>query len=195
MRWLLGIVIVAAIVVVAYIGSALYALSHLVAAVRAGDGAAIAAQTNFPRLSHSLSDQIVNAYLDRIGATRRVSAMERVLIGGYGATVADALVTKMLTPDILTQALQTGRLPGLDANAPVSELPPLPSLHDINILRLLGRLHLVNPVQIAIRTSKLSDPDNYAAVVLHREGLRWKLAGIDLPRAVRRNLAASLPAN
>lgn len=193
MRWVWSIVIVVALVLAAYIGSALYALSHLIAAVRAGNGAAIAAQTDVPRLSRSLSGQIVDAYLERVGATRKVSPMERALVAGYGATVADALVTKMLTPDVLTQALQTGRLPGLDSNAPVTQLPPLPSLHDINILRLLGRLHLINPVQIAIRTSKASDPDNYAAVVLHREGIQWKLAGIDLSRTARSNLAAGLP--
>lgn len=46
MRWVWSIVIVVALVLAAYIGSALYALSHLIAAVRAGNGAAIAAQTD-----------------------------------------------------------------------------------------------------------------------------------------------------
>ncbi len=186
----MAIVVVAAL----YLGSAFYALSHLVAAVRAGDGPAIAAQTNFPRLGRSLSDQIVNAYLERISATRRVSPMEKALVGAYGATVADALVAQLLTPGALAQILKTGRLTGIDPKAPVSGLPPLTGLRAADTIELLGRLHFVNPVQIAIRISDRSDPDGYAAVILHHEGLAWKLAGIELPRATRRDLAASLPA-
>ncbi len=194
MRWLSGIALVIVALVATFYGSAFYAVGNLVAATRTGDSVALAAQTDFPRLSRSLSNQIVAVYLDQVGASRRASVMERTLVAAYGATVADALVLKLLTPDVLTLALKTGQFPGVDHPAPGSELPPLTRLHNANILELLGRVRTVNPVRLAIRTSDSTDRESYAALVLHRSGFTWKLAGLDLPRAALRSLAASLPA-
>lgn len=193
MRWLLGIVFTCVALVVVYYGSAIYGLSKLVAATRAGDGAVIASQTDLPRLSRSLSEQIVSAYLDRVGAKRRVGAMEKMLIGAYGASVADALVTKMLTPENLTELLKSGRWAETKLSS-ATALPPLTELQGANIFAQLARMHFINPVKLSIRISKTTEPDNYAAIVLHRSSLTWKLAGIDLPRTALRDLAASLPA-
>lgn len=193
MRWLTGIALVVVALVATFYGTAFYAVGNLVAAARAGDSIALSAQTDLPLLSRSLSKQIIAVYLDQIGAARRPSVMERTLVAAYGATVADALVTKLLTPDVLAQALRTGRFPGVEHPTPGSEMPPLTRLHDANVLELLGRVRTVNPVQLAIRTSDRTDAEHYAAVVLHRSGFTWKLAGLELPRAALRNLASSLP--
>jgi hypothetical protein len=192
MRWLLGIVAATVIFVLIYLGSAASSLSGLAAAARAGDGAAVLERVDLRALNRSLTDQIVRAYLERIGATRRVSPMERMLITTFGATVADAMVAKMLTADRLTQMLKTGHLdaPGVPS---FEGLPPLADLNTGNWLSLLGRVKFIQPVLLGIRISESTDPDNYAAVNLHAEGLGWKLSGIDLPKAVVRNLAASLP--
>lgn len=194
MRWFLGIVIAVAATIAVYYGSALYSLSHLTAAVRDGDGAAIVARTNLPRLSHSLSEQIVKAYLERVSATRQVGAMERALIGGYGASVADALVSKLLTPENLTELLKAGRIAGTNSTPALNGLPSLTDLRSINWLTQLGRAHYINPAKLSIRVSKTADPEYATAIVLHRSSLSWKLAGIDLPRKVLRDLAARLPA-
>jgi len=193
MRWLLGVVIACLALVVVYYGSAIYSLAGLVAATRAGDGAAIVAQTDLPRLSRSLSEQIVAAYLDRIGAKRRVGGTEKLLVSAYGASVADALVTQMLTPENLTELLKSGRLAETRLSASANALPPLGELQRVNVLNQFGRMHFVTPVQLSVRVSNKTEPDDYAALVLHREWLTWKLAGIDLPRTALRNLAASLP--
>jgi Protein of unknown function (DUF2939) len=192
MRWLLGIVAAAVIFVLIYFGSAAASLSGLAAAARAGDGTGILERTNLKALNHSLTDQIVRTYLERIGATRRISPMERMLVNTYGATVADAMVAKMLTADKLTQMLKTGNMdaPGVPS---FSGLPKLADLHTGNWLSLLGRLNVIQPVLLGIRISDTSDPDSYAAIDLHFEGLSWKLSGIELPKAIVRNLAASLP--
>jgi hypothetical protein len=58
---------------------------------------------------------------------------------------------------------------------------------------LLGRFSFVQPVLLAIRVGKTSDPDSYAAINLHYEGSGWKLSGIALPKAAVHDLAASLP--
>ncbi|MGB3041700.1 MAG: DUF2939 domain-containing protein [Xanthobacteraceae bacterium] len=194
MRWFLGIMIAAVVTAVVYYGSALYSLSHLATATRDGDGAAIVARTDLPRLSNSLSEQIVKAYLERVGATRRVGAMERMLVSGYGATVADALVSKLLTPENLTELLKAGRLAETKTSPALKGLPSLTDLQKINLLTQFGRIHYINPVKLSIRVSKSKDPEDATAIVLHRSSLTWKLAGIDLPRKVLRDIAASLPA-
>lgn len=193
MRWFLGIMIAAIVTAVVYYGSALYSLAHLATATRDGDGAAIVARTDLPRLSNSLSEQIVKAYLERVGATRRVGAMERMLVSGYGATVADALVSKLLTPENLTELLKAGRLAETKTSPALKGLPSLTDLQKINLLTQFGRIHYINPVKLSIRVSKSKDPEDATAIVLHRSSLTWKLAGIDLPRKVLRDIAASLP--
>jgi hypothetical protein len=190
MRWFMGIVVAIVIFILIYLGSAASSLSKLVAAARAGDGAAVIELTDVPALNRSLTNQIVAAYLERIGATRRISPIEKMLINTYGATIADAMVAKMLTADKLTQILKTGNLPDVPNT---TGLPALADLHGENWVSLLGRLSFVQPVLLAIRVSKTSDPDSYAAINLHYEGFGWKLSGIALPKAAVRDLAASLP--
>ena len=192
MRWLLGTIAAALIFVLIYLGSAASSLVKLTAAVRAGDGAAVLERTDVKGLRRSLTDQIVRAYLERTGSTRRINQMEKMLINTYGATIADAMVAKILTADKLTQMLKSGHLdaPGVPS---LTGLPTLANLDTSNWLSLLGRLNLIKPVLLAIRISDTSDPDEYAAIDLHYEGLDWKLSGIELPKAILRDLAASLP--
>jgi hypothetical protein len=193
MRWFVGTVIAIVVLIGLYLGSAASALSGLVAAARAGDGAAIIERTDVKALSRSLTTQIVAAYLERIGAKRRISPMEKMLASTLGASIADAMVANMLTADKLTQILKTGNLdakPGLPAGA---GLPALADLHNENWLSLLGRLSFVQPVLLAIRLSNTTDSDSYAAINLHYEDFGWKLSGIALPKAMVRDLAENLP--
>jgi uncharacterized SAM-binding protein YcdF (DUF218 family) len=193
MRWFVGVVVTIVLLMVIYLGSAAYSLAGLIAAAREGNGAAVMERIDMPSLRRSLTDQIVAAWLERVGSTRRVSPMEKMLVNTYGATVADAMVAKLLTAERLTQILRTGNL---DATAGVPNLtgvPPLADLQSEDWLSLLARVSFVQPVLLAIRVSKASDPDNYAAINLHYEGLDWKLSGIVLPKAAVRDLAASLP--
>jgi hypothetical protein len=117
--------------------------------------------------------------------------LEKTLINGYGATIADAMVAKMLTPERLTQLLKTGKLEGAGDLPPLSGMPTLAGLG--SGLSTLGRLHFIQPVLLGVRVSDSSAPDDYAAIHLHFEDFGWKLAGIELPKAAVRTLAANLP--
>jgi len=191
MRWLLGIVIGVLAAAMIYLGTAAHSLSELASAARAGDGARVLQHTNVKALNHSLTDQIVRAYLERIGTKRTVGPLEKTLITTYGATIADAMVAKMLTADRLAQMLKTGKLEGA---ADLPSLSGIPTLADLDTgLSMLGRLHFIQPVLLGIRVSDSSPPDAYAAINLHFEDFGWKLSGIELPKAVVRTLAANLP--
>lgn len=192
MRWLVGVTVGVFAAAVVYLGTAAYSLTALASAARAGDGAKLLERTNVKALNHSLTDQIVRAYLERIGAKRTVSPMEKMLINTYGATIADAMVAKMLTADRLTQMLKTGKLEGA---TDLPSLSGLPTLADLDTgLSLLGRIRLIQPVLLGVTVSDGSAPDDYAAINLHLEGFDWKLSGIELPKAAVHALAASLPA-
>ncbi len=108
MRWFAGILLALLAGAGIYVGSALVSLSGLAEAARAGDGAGVIARTDVERLRRSLVDQIVLAYLKQLGKDRPVKPLERVLATTYGATVADAIIAKMLTEENLTRILKDG---------------------------------------------------------------------------------------
>ena len=193
MRWFLGTLAALIVAVAIYLGMAASSLATLASAARAGDIAKVLEKTDVTALSRSLTNQIVNAYLDRVGATRKVGSMEKMLINTYGATIADAMAAKMLTAENLTQMLKSGKLERAQGLPSFSGLPALADLQTGNWLSLLGRVNFIQPVLLGIRVSENSDPESYAAINLHFEGAEWKLSGIELPKPVVRTLAASLP--
>ncbi len=159
MRWFVGITIVLVLLIVLYLGSAASSLASLAQAARDADGTAILQNTDMRALRHSLTDQIVRAYLERVGAIRRISPLEKTLVNTYGATVADAMVAKMLTPDKLNQLLKNGKIEGAPELPSFASMPSLAALHTDNWFRLLGRINFINPVLLGIRISETSDPD------------------------------------
>jgi hypothetical protein len=193
MRWFLGTLAALSIALAVYLGLAASSLSTFASAARAGDIANVLEKTDVKAVSRSLSNQIVNAYLDRIGASRKVGAMEKMLIRTYGASIADAMAAKMLTPDNLTQILKSGKLEASQGLPAFSGLPALTDLHTGNWLALLGRVNFIQPVLLGIRISEKSDLESCAAINLHFDGTEWRLSGIELPKPIARTLAASLP--
>jgi hypothetical protein len=56
MRWLVGTVLVLFVSLVIYVGSAVWSVKGLVEAAQSGNGPAIIARTDLPRLKRSLVD-------------------------------------------------------------------------------------------------------------------------------------------
>ncbi|MEH2567147.1 DUF2939 domain-containing protein [Bradyrhizobium sp. AZCC 2289] len=185
MRWFLISIVAAVVAIGVYIGSAIVSLNGLVGAAKAGNGAEILARTDVPRLKRSLVDQIVIAYLIRTGQNRPIKPIERLLANTYGATIADALVAKMLTAENLTNILKNGSL-GVDGD---SQLIALAGIDTSKVLESLGRLSLVKPVELSIR---LGDEDGAGAISIHFEGNGWKLSGLNLPTKAAEELAMGL---
>jgi hypothetical protein len=185
MRWFLASIVAAVVAIGIYIGSAIVSLNGLVGAAKAGNGAEILARTDVPRLKRSLVDQIVTAYLIRTGQNRPIKPIERLLANTYGATIADALVAKMLTAENLTNILKNGSL-GADGD---SQLIALAGIDTSKVLESLGRLSLVKPVELSVR---LGEEEGAGAISLHFEGNGWKLSGLNLPTRAVEELAMGL---
>ena len=189
MRWVIGIVVILLVSSVIYVGSAIWSAKGLVEAVRSGNGGEILARTDLPRVKRSLTDQILAAYLDRLGAKRPIKPLERMLANTYGASIADALVSKLLTEENLTRLLRTGAVGDISQNTQFGNLASLANLEP-SALRLLGRISPVKLVEFAIL---LGDDRDSGSISLHFEGDGWKLSGVQLPAAALRALAESLP--
>jgi len=190
MRWLLGTVVALFVLDGVYAGSAVVSLNALVEAARAGNGAEILARTDQQRLRHSLVDQIVTAYLIQTGQNRPIKPWERMVANTYGASIADALVSKMLTAENLTCILSKGTLAivsGGDAN--------MPSLGELDTSKLSGILRRISPVKPVEFSIRLGDSESSGAISLHFEGDAWKLSGMQLPAPALKALAQSLPDN
>ena len=97
------------ILIAVYVGSAVVALTGLIDAVRAADGAAVLARTDVQSVRRSLVGQIVGAYLDLLGEKRVVRPIERLLANAYGTNVADALADKLISQENLTRLSKMAR--------------------------------------------------------------------------------------
>src|SRR4030081_80228 len=110
MRWFFGTLLALFVLVGIYVGSVFVSLNSLVQAARAGDGARVLERTDMARLRHSLVNQILSAYLRQLGRERPLRPLERMAANTYGATIADALIAKLLTDENLTGILKNGAI-------------------------------------------------------------------------------------
>ena len=186
MRWFLASIVAVVVAIGIYVASAIASLNGLVAAAKAGNGTEILARTDVPRLTRSLVDRIVSAYLIRNGQNRPIEPIERVLANTYGASIADALISKMLTAENLTNILQKGSL-SADGD---SQIVALGGIDTSKVFQRLGRLSLVKPVELSVQ---LGDEEGAGAISLHFAGNGWKLSGLNLPTRTVEELAMSLP--
>lgn len=191
MRKILGVIAIIALLGAAYVGSIAVSVRDLIDAARSGNAAEITARTDFPRLRRSISDQILDAYLDKNGRNRK--PLERMLIDTYGSSVADAMLSKFLTPENLTSLLQTGTVADVSQTA-VWQLPSLATIDPARLWDLVSRVRPVQIKQVELRISASDAPEVYSAVGLRLDGITWKISGLRLPKTVVEKLASSLPA-
>ena len=187
MRWLGGTLLALLVGVGIYVGSALVSLNGLVEAARSGDGAGVLARTDVDRLRHSLVDQIVSAYLKQLGRDRPVKPLERMVANTYGASVADAMIAKMLTAENLTAILNKGAISS--GGAAIANMQRLSEIDTSKVLQTLRRISPVKPVEFLVL---LGDTEEAGGVSIHFEGKGWKLSGIQLPSAAVQVLAQDL---
>jgi hypothetical protein len=187
MRWFLGTLLALVVGIGIYVGSALVSLNGLVAAARAADGAGVLERTDMARLRHSLVDQIVSAYLRQLGLNRPIKPLERMAANTYGASVADAMIAKMLTKENLTRILNSGAIGSGETT--FANMQRLSEIDTSRVFEVLSRLSPVKPVEFLFR---LGETESAGGVSIHFEGNAWKLSGIQLPTSAAQVLAQSL---
>jgi hypothetical protein len=188
MRWFFGTLVVLVAGAVVYIASAVVSLNGLVDAAKSGDGARVLARTDTARVRRSLVDQIVSSYLKQLGQDRPVKPLERIAANTYGASVADAMIAKLLTPENLTAILNRGII-GAEGIPAGANMLRLTEIDTSNVFETLRRISPTKPVEIMVQ---LGETPADGGVSIHFEGNGWKLSGIQLPTAAVQLLAQSL---
>jgi len=137
-----------------FIGSRLYALDDLREAAREGDVARLEGRVDFPAFRESLKSELDGKIESKTGGLAAVVAKA-------GASLAvDALVT----PEAVAQLVRTGKAGGVIVANRQDEREPVDwriESGGLDSFRLVGA-------------------EGHGALVFRRDGLGWKLAGIDL---------------
>ncbi|WP_164843988.1 DUF2939 domain-containing protein [Croceicoccus ponticola] len=138
-----------------FVGSRLYAVHDLSQAARDGDVARLEGRVDFPAFRESLKSEVGGA-------------IEREDIGGLGSVLAKAsasfAIDKFVNPETVAQLVRTGQADGVTVAVRAEEREPV----DWRIES--GDLHAF----------RLTGPDPRGALIFRRDGLGWRLAGIDL---------------
>ncbi|MBW5435801.1 DUF2939 domain-containing protein [Bradyrhizobium canariense] len=187
MRWFFYAIAALAICLAIYAGSAFASLASLVVAVRRGDAEHVVARTDLPRVRHAMVDQLIDAYLRRLGRQRPVKPFERLAINTFGASIADELAGKLMTRENIAALLQTGAVRG---DAEIGAIPPLANVDLSNVATYMGRIVPIKPVEFSLR---LGSEEDAGSISMHFSGDGWKLSAINLPARMLSKLVERLP--
>lgn len=183
MKWLTAALAVLVLCLLVYAGTAFVSLAGLVAAARSGDADQMLARTDLPRVRHAFVDQLIDAYLRRLGRERPIKPFERLAINTFGASLADDLAGKLMTRENIAVLLQTGTV---RSNVEIGTIPPLADIDLSNMRRLV----LVKPVEFSLRLGASADA---GSISMHFAGNGWRLSAVNLPAAMLAKLVERLP--
>src|SRR5713101_2865443 len=172
----IGIVVVL-VLWLGYAAGPVLAVYRLVDAVQARDVAALTERVDFPALRASLTAQIVRTYLRITGKAGRPGSLLEQFAVGVGASMADPIVTKLITPGALLDLLQNGRAPTME-NMPAIEGLSSEALRNlwrvyVNSELGIGRFFVIVPVD-------KPEAESFRLQFCLR-GWTWKLCGIEIP--------------
>jgi hypothetical protein len=163
---------------------------RLARAVQAGDVTSVEQQVDFQRLRASLTTQIMTTYLRLTGKTGRPGSLLEQFVAGVGASIADAMVSKLISPEALLKLLQDGRPAGVLSD----NVPSIPGLSSealgsawrayANSEFGIGRFFIPVPVDKPVAESFL--------LQFCLADWTWKLCGIELPEQLQIRIAQEI---
>jgi hypothetical protein len=168
-----------------YVAWPLYDLTALVRAIDARDVNTVAHYVNFSRLRASLTEQIVSAYVQMSGIQPSPLAQQAVVVG---LSIADPVISKLISPEALSDLLAKGWPIGV-----IAEPPPSGSI-GISIDTLGTAWQIFSASEYGIGRFEVSAPTvlpipNRFHLTFRLLAWRWQLAGIALPENIRNLLA------
>ena len=193
MRWTIRIVILLLAPWVAYAASPFWAVYDFANALQQRDTAAVARRVNFPAVRRSLTEQVVVTYLQLTGKDARLGQFGRGMAVGAAMSIADPVVAKLLSTEVLIDLLQK---PG-----PAAGPADGASIQGMTIgsgSGLLGNLWQVfihseqGLRSFAVTVPFTAPPPLQFRLVFRLTSWTWKLSAIELPEEVRGRLAQEL---
>lgn len=199
MAWTLRITLLLFIAWLVFLVSPFIALYDLTRAVEAKDVGRITERVNFRALRISLSQQIAGAYL-QTPAAKELGDLDRRAATNAGSLIVNPIVEKLITPEALIDLLEDGwpqgipgRPRGTDANAAVSQ----PFKFGFGSLGQAWRLFITSEGQ-GFRSITIPLPpdvvrDKQFRVTMRLSGFTWRVTGLEVPQALRRQLIRRAP--
>lgn len=190
MRWT-GRFLVALILLWAiYFFSPYVALYGLARAIEAKDVAAIGSRVNFPAVRNSLAKQLIPAYLIATGRESELKGARGQAVVGIGATIADPLIARYLSPAALADLLDDPRLAANRSASVAGGGIGLNSLHDAWRLFVTAHSRGFRAISFTVPIDRPSDEQ--FRLQLRIKSLGWRLVGIELPPPILQRLVQEL---
>ena len=190
MRRTIAFVGLFALIIVIYAVWPFVGLMQLASAIEAKDPVALAERVDFKSLRKSLTKQILTTYLKLTGKTEKLGTFGSGLAMGYGRSIAEPIVERLVNEKTLLQLLTKGTVASGRSQiqlpmAPFSELTAGDSMRTWWDTEYgLGDFYVYLPPN--------KPPDERIRVKLSLVGLQWKLAGIELPEPLAESLTKEI---
>jgi len=181
MRKTILFIAILALAWIAYLAWPAYDLSRFVRAIERGDATTAAHYVNVTRVRNSLTEQIIEAYLQRTGAR------SGPLVQGAVGALADPIVHKLISPEALTELLRIGW-----PRAVLSEEPSNTTGLSLAGLGTFWQLFAASEYGIGryeVRVPVGAPPERAFMLQFRLAQWRWQLAAVRLPEPIRLLLA------
>ena len=190
MRWTIGVSIGLVVLWLGYAVWPLFAVYRLASAVQARDVAVVNELVDYPALRKSLTAQIMRAYLRITGKAGPPGSMLEQFAIGIGASVADPIVAKLVSPEALIGLLQNGRLSGVVSG----NVRPIAGFSS-DALGNVWRVYVNS--ELGIARFFVAVPVDRPPAESFRLGFclsewRWKLCSAELPQQLQIRLAQEI---
>jgi len=181
MRKTILFIAILALAWIAYLAWPAYDLSRFVRAIERGDATTAAHYVNVTRVRNSLTEQIIEAYLQRTGAR------SGPLVQGAVGALADPIVYKLISPEALTELLRIGW-----PRAVLPEEPPnttgLSRAGLGTVWQLFGAAEYgIGRYEVTVPVG--APPERAFMLQFRLAQWRWQLAAVRLPEPIRLLLA------
>jgi Protein of unknown function (DUF2939) len=189
MRWTLRIAAILAILLVAYGIWPLVGFYKIASAIEARDAAALSKRVDFHALRKSLTKQIVATYLELTGKEKKLGLLGKTLAIGLGTSYAEPIVARLVNEETLLDLLSKGNAGG-NAKVPDELAPFSKSALNSGWSTWLHSEYRGTDYYVYLPPDKPANKQ--FKVKLSLSEWQWKLAGIDLPKPLRVQLAQEL---
>jgi hypothetical protein len=186
MRRTVVAVVLLGLAVVGYLAWPIHTLGALARAVEARDAATALSYVDLPRVRSSLSDQVIDTYLQLTGKVR--SPLLRGAIAQSAGSIIDPILGNMFSPDALVELLRTG----YPASATTG--PPPAGVSGLTPASLGTAWQIYSSARYGIRRFEIGLPhsqprDRRIELEFRIINWRWRLVDVRLPQHLRVQLA------
>ena len=169
-KWIWGaLALVIALVGGWYVASPMMALKNMQTAMEARDAEALSAQIDFPALREDLKTEMTATMMAEAQKRGEQDSAGTML----GMAFADKMIDGMVSPAGIKMLMANADSGAAVGGAGLNGAPDLNSFNSTDF-------DIERSGFSEFKLRRKDDPQN-AAIIFRRDGLSWKLAGIDLP--------------